>query len=280
MDTAVALPSVPLPEVDDTAAQAAVADAGARVSALLRSVTHPEAPALGEWGVTDVAVHLSHTVDIVGAMATGADSVATVIWDVSKLTTMLVAGETERDLGVLATRVDASIAGLLAALRSSAGGNRRQWLIQGVEMPLSTIACHALNELVVHGRDIARADGVPWPIERAHATLVLQGFLFPVLAAIGGSMVDQAAAAGVKATYDVRLRGGGRVAIRFDDGDLTVTDVPEGPVDCHLSVDPVTFMLVAWNRVGQWPAIGRGQLLAWGRRPWLGLKLRAMLRNP
>jgi len=37
---------------------------------------------------------------------------------------------------------------------------------------------------------------------------------------------------------------------------------------------------VSWGRVSQWPAIGRGQLLAWGRRPWLGLKLRALLRNP
>lgn len=269
-----------LTEVDETAAQAAVADAGARVSALLRSVTHPDAPALGEWDVTDVAVHLSHAVDIVGAMSKGTDSMAADIWDLSKLTTMLVAGETERDLGVIATRLDASIAGLLAALRSTPNAGRRQWLIQGVEMPQSTLACHALNELVVHGRDIARADGVPWPVERSHAALILRGFLFPVLNALGASMVDQFAAAGVKATYDVRLRGGGGAAIRFDDGSLSVTDTPEGPVDCHLSVDPVTFMLVAWGRVGQWPAIARGQLLAWGRKPWLGLRLRAMLRNP
>jgi uncharacterized protein (TIGR03083 family) len=269
-----------LPEVDETEAQAAVADAGARVSALLRSVTHPDAPALGEWNVTDVAVHLSHTVDIVGAMANGTDSIAPEIWDVSKLTKMLVAGESERDLAVLATRIDASIARLLAALRAGAKGVRRKWLIEGVEMPMSTIACHALNELIVHGGDIARADGVPWPVERAHASLILRGFLFPVLAALQGSMVDQDAAAGVKASYDVRLRGGGGAVIRFDDGDLSVSGSPDGPVDCHLSVDPVAFMLVAWGRLGQWPAIGRGQLLAWGKKPWLGLKLRTMLRNP
>ncbi len=269
-----------LPEVDETAAQAAVADAGARVSALLRSVTHPDAPALGEWDVTDVAVHVSHVVDIVGAMATGTDSMAPEIWDVAKLTTMLVAGESERDLAVLATRIDASTARLLVALRSGAKGERRKWLVEGVEMPMSSLACHALNELVVHGRDIAQADGVPWPVEREHARLILRVFLFPVLAAVRGSMVDKEAAAGVKATYDVRLRGGGGAVIRFDDGDLSVSATPDGPVDCHLSVDPVTFMLVAWGRVGQWPAIGRGQLFAWGRKPWLGLELRAMLRNP
>ena len=269
-----------LPEVDETAAQAAVADAGARVSALLRSVTHPDAPALGEWNVTDVAVHLSHAVDIVGAMANGTDSMAPEIWDVAKLTTMLVAGESERDLAVLATRIDASVARLLAALRSGAEGERRKWLVEGVEMPMSTVACHALNELVVHGRDIAKADGVPWPVERAHASLILRGFLFPVLAALKGSMVDQDAAAGVKASYDVRLRGGGGAVIRFDDGDLSVSGSPDGPVDCHLSVDPVTFMLVAWGRVGQWPCHRTGPAVRLGSEAVAGLKLRTMLRNP
>ena len=51
-------------------------------------------------------------------------------------------------------------------------------------------------------------------------------------------------------------------------------------VDCHLSVDPAAFLLVAWDRMSQWHAIPRGQLLAWGRRPWLGLRFRSLLRSP
>jgi hypothetical protein len=78
----------------------------------------------------------------------------------------------------------------------------------------------------------------------------------------------------------VRLRGGGRAVLRFDDGDLTVEPEPAGPVDCHLSVDPEAFMLVGWGRITQGPAILKGQLFAWGRKPWLGLKLRSLLRNP
>jgi hypothetical protein len=68
--------------------------------------------------------------------------------------------------------------------------------------------------------------------------------------------------------------------LHFDDGDLTVEPEPSGRVDCHLSADPVAFMLVGWGRIGQGPAILKGQLLAWGRKPWLGLKLRSLLRNP
>ena len=40
------------------------------------------------------------------------------------------------------------------------------------------------------------------------------------------------------------------------------------------------FLLVAWGRISQWGAIPKGQLLAWGRKPWLGVQLRSWLRNP
>ena len=266
--------------VDPTAARAAAASAAERLSGLLRSVTAPAAPALGEWDTTDVAVHVSHAVDAVTASARGSESVLDDVWDLSTMSGMLVRGEAERDLGAIADRIDAGVAAFLAVAESAPGDPSRSWLVKGVEVPLSTLTCQVLNELVVHGRDIAVAQGAPWAIPRPEAALVLLGYLFPALDALGRAMVDQEAAAGVRATYEVRLRGGGRAFLRFDDGDLTVGAEPPAPVDCHLSVDPETFLLVSWGRLGQWPAIGRGRLLAWGRRPWLGLKLREMLRNP
>lgn len=271
----------PLAAVDPVEVRAALAAVGARVSSLVRSVVHPDAPALGIWSTTDVAVHLSHAVDIVTALARGSDAMAAQIWDLSKLTTMLVAGEVERDLGAIATRIDASVAGLLAVLREAGDSDPpRRWLIEGIELPLSSIGCHALNELVVHGSDIARADGAPLPVERLHASLVLRGFLLPVMGALGRSLVDQDRAARARVTYRIHLRGGGSAYLRFQDGDLTVSVTAPGPVDCHLRVDPMAFLMVAWARTSQWPAIARGRLVAYGRKPWLGLKLRGMLRNP
>lgn len=266
--------------VDPVEARRAVAAMGARVSALVRCLNHPDRVALGTWTTTDVAVHLSHAVDIVTSMARGTSPMSDDIWDLMKLMPMLVTGESERDLGAIATRMDASVAALLAVLRDTPDNPPRQWVVNGVDFPLSTIASHALNELVVHGGDLARADGAPWPVERAHAALVLRGFVFPVMGALRKAMVDQERAAGVKATYHVALRGGGDVYLRFDDGDLTVTDTAPGPVDCHLSVDPAAFLAVAWARTTQWPPILKGKLLAYGRKPWLGLKLRSLLRNP
>lgn len=267
--------------VDWPAAQKAVSAAAGRLSTLLRSVQHPDAPALGAWNVTEVAAHISHSVDATVAMASGGGGVLTDLWDLSMLTEGLVRGESERNLGALADRIVATTTRFLVDVRTATEDGTRPWLLRGVELPLSALTCQVLNELVVHGRDIAVAEKAPWPIRRSDATLILQGYLFPVLGAMGGAMVDKEAAAGFRATYDVRLRGDGRATFRFDDGELTLSQAaPSGSVDCHLSVDPVAFLLVAWGRMSQAEGIAKGQLFAWGRKPWLGLKLRSLIRNP
>lgn len=251
-----------------------------RVTSLLRSVEHPTAAAVGDWTLTEVAIHLSHALDAIAAMANGGGSMLTDLWALGDLTKAFVEGEETRDLGALADRIDASIASFLRGMETARDDGVRAWLVEGIAFPLSTLTCHALNELVVHGRDIALAEGVPWRIERRHAALILTGFLFPACGHLGWVMVDQKAAAGVRASFDVRLRGGGGAVMRFDDGDLTVEPPSSEPVDCHLSVDPEAFLLVAWGRIGLWPAILRGKLFSWGRKPWLGLRLRSLMRNP
>jgi len=266
--------------VDSAAAREAVATVGPRVSALLRTAQHPEAPALGEWDLTDTAVHLSLSADALCALVQGAGAMLSDLWDLGTLNKTLVEGETTRDLGALADRIDTTVARFLTLIGEAEDDGARPWVVQGVEAPLSMLTCQMLNELVVHGWDMAKAEGAPWPIDRRHAALVLTGFVFPSMKNLRRALVNQDAARGVRVAYDVRLRGGGRAVLRFDDGDLTVDPAPSGPVDCHLSVDPVTFMLVGWGRIKQGPAILKGQLFAWGRKPWLGLKLRSLLRNP
>jgi hypothetical protein len=267
--------------VDWVAAQNAVSAAAPRVSSLLRGVRNPDAPALGRWNVRELAVHLSLSLDGITAMAKGGGGILGDLGGLSTLTEALVAGEDERDVARVADRITATAATLLDVMRANPVDERRAWLVRGTELPLSSLTCHALNELIVHGRDIAAADGQDWPVAKSDAALVVSGFLFPALAALGRGMVNQEAARGVRASFDVHVRGGGRAVLRFDDGELTVEPgKPDGPVDCHLSVDPLAFLLVAWGRINQWKAIPRGQLMAYGRKPWLGLKLRTLLNNP
>ena len=268
--------------VDWAAARRAVARAGPRLTAMLRSATKPEAPALGEWDVTQVATHVSHAMDAITAMTTGGGNLIADIKGLSVLSGVMLEGEGRRPLAELADRIDASVAGFLAAMEAAAvtGDTSHSWLIQGTEMPLSTLTCHMLNELTVHGRDIAMALGLPWRIDKGDAALVLQGFVFPALHTLGRAMVVQEKAGDKRARFEVRLRGDGRAWAYFDKGDFSVEGSPRGKVDCTLSVDPEAFLLVAWGRINQWQAIPKGQLLASGRKPWLGLQLRSWLRNP
>jgi hypothetical protein len=174
------------------------------------------------------------------------------------------------------------VTGFLADMEneSAIADSVHSWVVQGTEMPLSVLTCHMLNELTVHGRDIAMGIGVPWPIDKGDAALILQGFVFPSLHALGRAMVVQEKAGDKRARFEVRLRGDGRAWLIFDKGDFSVEGAPQGKVDCKLSVDPEAFLLVAWGRINQWQAIPKGQLLASGRKPWLGLQLRSWLRNP
>ena len=268
--------------VDWAAARRAVARAGPRLTAMLRSATKPEAPALGEWDVTQVATHVSHAIDAITAMTTGGGNLIADIEGLPVMSRVMLEGEGRRPLAELADRIDASVANFLAGMEAAAatGDTSHSWLIQGTEMPLSTLTCQVLNELVVHGRDIAVALAESWPIDKGDAALILQGFVFPALHTLGRAMVVQEKAGDKRVRFEVRLRGDGRAWAYFDKGDFSVEGSPQGKVDCTLSVDPEAFLLVAWGRINQWQAIPKGQLLASGRKPWLGLQLRSWLRNP
>lgn len=280
-------------------AREALADEVDRVTTLLRSARRPDAPALGRWSVAEVALHLSQAFVIVPALAAGdlrgaleavpglaggggdGDSLLEDLSELGGLTVRGVDSDPVRDLATLADRIDERATRFLATTAGQAASDPRPWLVQGTSLPLAAFTCHLLNETVVHGYDIARAERRPWSIPALHARLVLEGFLVPVFRAVGPrAMLDQARAAGFRATYDLRLRGGGRYFFVLDDGTLTIEEPSSRPVDCHISAEPVAFLLVGWGRRSQWGAIATGALTAWGRKPWLGMRFRSVMRNP
>lgn len=153
--------------------------------------------------------------------------------------------------------------------------------MEGSQVAVGTLICHLLNETVLHGWDIARGDGQRWQINPAHAVLILEGFLVPVIQALDPrALVNQEQARGLRATYELRVRGGGRHVFVFEDGALTVEAPSSRPIDCFISADPVAFLLVAWGRQNQATAIVKRQLVVSGPQAWLGLRFRSLLRNP
>jgi mycothiol maleylpyruvate isomerase-like protein len=278
--------------------QKALRDEVRRVTTLMRSISEPEAPAVGQWNLAETAMHLSQAWMLVlglarrdlsrihavvpGMAGVAGSSWIRDIWDHADSTTLAVRSDPERDLAVLADRIEKSAQEYLGECAGHSPDESRPWMTEGSTVPLSALTGHLLNEMVMHGYDIAHAAGCRWRIEPAHAAMVVRQFFVPLIETFEpGTFVHAEQAAGLQATYEIRLRGeDDRLNYIFNDGALTVEEPSARRVDCHILADPAAFIMVFWQRRSQWNAIAKGQLIAWGRKPWLGLKFRSLIRNP
>jgi hypothetical protein len=283
-------------KVDWQQSQDALRDEVARVTALLRSLQDPGIPAVGQWNVGELAMHLSQVWIAVPGLArrdlsrlyevipsvadVAGDSLMQDMCELDDLTVLGVKSDSQRDPAVLADRIEQRAQEYFAECAGHSPDELRPWFVEGSTLPLSAMTGHLLNETVMHGYDIARATGHKWRIEPAHAAMVVRQFFVPVLRTLDPRVfVNGEKAAGLRATYDVRLRGHDRLHFIFDDGSLRVEEATSRPVDCHISADPAAFVMVFWTRQSQWSAIAQGKLMAWGRKPWLGPRFRPLLRS-
>jgi uncharacterized protein (TIGR03083 family) len=283
--------------VDWQQSQDALRDEVHRVTTLLRSIRDPAAPAVAQWNLADVAVHLAQVWILVPGLARrdlsriyevipslegiAGDSLIRDIAELDEAMALGVRSDPERDPAVLADLIEARALEYFDECAKASPDELCPWLVEGMSVRLSTLTYHLLNETIMHGYDIARAAGHTWRIEPVRAAMVLSRFIVPVIQGLDArALVNKDQAAGVHATYDLRIRGGDRFHFVFDDGAVKIENPSSHRVDCHISADPVAFFLVVWGRQSQWKAIARGKLLAWGRKPWLGPRLRTMMRNP
>ena len=180
----------------------------------------------------------------------------------------------ERDPAAAADRIEEFAGAIWPAFRAMSSDETFEWFGE-LKIPAYTAPAIIATEALVHGFDVARAEEQPWPIDSESARLAVRG-LFPLLP----EYVNRAAAYDVRVCYELRLRGGPPVYLTIEDGVLSVDETPPRPVDCRLSVDPTAYLLVGYGRTSQWGAALKGQIVAWGRKPWLGLKLGKMIASP
>lgn len=270
-----------------------------RVTALLRLLNdeHPPgtlSPVLGCWHLADIAMHLSQTWIAIPGLARadltevealvpgrGAGrSVARNVHQLGAVTLRAVAADPERDLGVLAGRIEARSAEFLARCAAADPALRRPWLLSGITVPPHVFTAHLLSETVMHGADIARAAGRPWRIDPAHAALAVRWFLFELLRNGAPALIgDPATLAALRGRYRFDIRGHGTVRMVFD-ADGARLDDGSGRPDCRIKIEPVAFLLMFFGRRGPFATAARGGLVAWGRKPWLALRLQRALPVP
>jgi hypothetical protein len=256
-------------------ARAALRDVVSSLVTLVRSVPDANSVSVGTWTVGDVAAHLSHVFRFDTDAVAGRQVPEAIVTAVgmAEVNAKMLAEDGEREPAVLADRIGA-LAHEFDDVVSRSRAGAVEWL-QGVRLPPSAVACHLLEECLIHGHDIASVTGRPWSIQRHHALLAVEGAVLPLIAALPPTaFVNQENAGSFRARFELRLRGGGRTVMAFDRGSLTLDTAGARDIDAHISADPSALMLVFIGRQGIGKPLLGGKLAAWGPRPW---KLARML---
>jgi len=246
-----------------------------RFCEVLASATDPDAPAVGHWRVRDVGAHLVG-VRAYTAMLRGEPSPASSIDEITSWNAGTVAVASRPDCASIAAEVHDAFEEFFAESQRHAADELVGWH-GAVQLPVSSVSAVLAGEAYVHGRDVARALGRPWPLDADDMRTIFVGLL-PVLP----HYVDRDGAVGFAASFDVRLRGDptSRARFEFDTGHLTVRQCGGGRVDCRVSAEPATFVLILYGRSGLLRPVLTGRVVASGRKPWLGLTLPRRFRRP
>lgn len=269
---------------DLEATGAAVSGAAGRTAELLRSGIDPAAPVPGlSWSAGETAAHLvtdlrEHTALLTGTQQPPADD-----GDSGNAAQRGAAANRaqldafgERDPAVLAGLVEEAAAAFVAAAEAAPSGEPIV-TANRVLMTPATLLAIVLGEQLIHGLDLARSAGRPWPISRDDALRVIPGVI-----AVAADYLDKRSAGDLSAVYELRFAPGERYQFAVDHGRATAgpADGAAGAADCVITADPVAFLLVGYGRTGQWGQILRGKIRAGGRKPWLAMRFGSLLISP
>lgn len=247
------------------------------IATLLREAAHTGVPVPGStWTAGEAAAHLAQANALMADLAAGherpyGDGTPQ---GLAAANERALAAFEERDGAVLAQLVAAHADAFLAAAARPAEEEQTLLTPMG-PMSLPTLGSYLLTHMLGHGFDLARALGRPHMIHRARVELTL-----PFLIEAMPRVVDTAAADGLTARYAIRLRGGAVFGATFTDGEVTVRPTPPERPDCTILTEPAAFLLMALGRRGPWSAMARGQVLAWGRNPWLAPRFPRLFTAP
>jgi uncharacterized protein (TIGR03083 family) len=260
--------------VDLTAARAAVEVAARQAADLVGSLPDPSRRVPGlDWTVGQTAAHLVAAARLYPRLATGQFPPEATI-DLAEGNLQRIAQVGNHALAELADLLVGETQRLLEQTADLAPDHRVAFH-GGTTLDLAAQTGILLGEYLIHGLDLARSAQRLWPIDPGHARLVIAA-----ATALLPRYLDPDAARGVTVGYDVRIRGGPRFGLRVADGAATVESGRVVPVDCHISADPVAFLIVAYGRGSPWPPTLRGKVTAWGRKPWRAFGLTRLLMNP
>jgi uncharacterized protein (TIGR03083 family) len=271
------------------AARAAVRETGERFAALL-DAADPQVMATRQWTVADTAAHvvfvawLDHFLLDPGVdppPVPGLDDVmaATTVDTINMLNEHCLRHFGQRDLIWLARRLRADIDRLLRLSEDLDPEISVDW-IGGSRVPLGGLLAHLVNELQIHGWDIARATGSRWEMVPADAALFFELFVCGAVRHGLGRLQERAEAPPARriaVEFRSKFTAPAVLVVRGRDAFI---GVPGRDIDVRVSADPVTLNLMLFGRVSRIRAVLTGKVVVGGRRPWLLLGFLRAVRFP
>jgi len=272
------------------AVRAALTDVRDRFEALVADAD-PRARANAQWTVMDTAAHVTAIAWVYTAMVVSDDTplpipglreviLTTTVDNIhGGLNVQMLRGYTEREPDAVLTRLHSCIEEILRLTAGEDPSRTVSWL-GGSRLPLAGIMAHLTNELLVHGRDIARSVNAPWQIPEEYAAFFFELFLIEIIRNGLGTLLD-----------DDRPARRGRIAVEFrsaytipvtivlDTGQVSIEE-PSRDNNVRVYFKPATISLVLFHYITRPRAALTGSLLVWGRRPWLLVPFLRKVRLP
>lgn len=173
-----------------------------------------------------------------------------------------------REPQALADRLRRDVAELLA-LTSDDDPTRTVSWFGGASLPIAGMFAHLLDELLVHGHDIAKAVGRRWEIPPEQAAMFFELFLLGLIRQGYGRLLDH----GVpppRRRIAVQFRSAYTtpVTLVLQDG-LVSAAAPAPQDDVRITFHPSMLILMMFGRVGKLRAVLSGKVRVAGPRPWL-----------
>ncbi|MGW2154975.1 maleylpyruvate isomerase N-terminal domain-containing protein [Nonomuraea sp. NPDC001699] len=246
--------------------------------AKLISIVDPQAMATREWTVAETAAHVTaiaslYTSVVRGDVASPFPELAEAILQanvdtVSALNEQAFGHFAERDPLVLAERLRADVREILSAGAEVDPATPVPWL-GDARVPVAGVLAHLLNELLLHGWDVARATRTPWSVPARDAGLFFDLFLIGMIRNDYGRLMDTGSPAPPRRiTVGFHSAHTAPAALVLDRGRVSVAEAG-ARVDAHVGFDPAALNLLLFGRMSRTRAALTGKVAVWGRRPWL-----------
>lgn len=257
----------------DLAAAHALQSLTPRTVALIASIPDLDVPiSSSDWTLGEAAVHLVFGARDYSEHARGAQRCYRINPADTAGNHDELASIAQRDRPALDTELQLGIDAFLDATEGRTAEDLLPWHVGSLSC--ASMTGLLLGEQLLHGYDMAQTLDAEWPIEAEPARLVVEAWL-PLLP----RLVDSAAVEGIAVSYELIVDGGPSVIARFCDG-VSIDLSEDGPVDCRLSGDPISWLLALYGRVG-WENLLRtgGVKMTYGDTA-LGAGFKRLLRNP